>query len=121
MGSLFVSHSHVASASVTLIVVMLALSSFAFTSSATLAARNSSASVPAARPGSSGGPKIVFGSVRNGDNHDVFLMDLDGSNQIRITNNPAYDDQPKWSPDGSRIAFISDRDGNFEIYVMNLR
>lgn len=46
-------------------------------------------------------------------------MDIDGSNQIRITNNPAYDDQPKWSPDGSKIVFMSDRDSNFEIYTMN--
>ena len=69
--------------------------------------------------GASGSPRIAFGSVRNAGNHDVFLMDLDGSNQIRITNNPAYDDQPKWSPDGTKIAFISDRDGNFEIYTMN--
>lgn len=64
-------------------------------------------------------PKIVFGSVRNGGNHDVFSMDLDGSNQTRLTNNAAYDDQPKWSPDSSKIAFMSDRDGNFEIYTMD--
>jgi Tol biopolymer transport system component len=64
-------------------------------------------------------PKIVFGSVRNGGNHDVFSMDLDGSNQTRLTTNAAYDDQPKWSPDSSKIAFISDRDGNFEIYTMD--
>jgi len=69
--------------------------------------------------GGSGSPKIAFGSVRNGGDHDVFLMDLDGSNQIRLTNNPAYDDQPKWSPDSLKIAFMSDRDGNFEIYTMN--
>jgi hypothetical protein len=46
-------------------------------------------------------------------------MDLDGSNQIRLTNSLAYDDQPKWSPDGSKIAFMSGRDGNLEIYTMN--
>ena len=64
-------------------------------------------------------PKIVFGSVRNGGNHDVFVMDLDGSNQVRLTTNVSYDDQPKWSPDSSKIAFMSGRDGNFEIYTMN--
>jgi len=66
-----------------------------------------------------GSPRIAFGSARNGGNHDVFLMDIDGGNQVRLTNSLAYDDQPKWSPDGSKIAFISGRDGNLEIYTMN--
>jgi Tol biopolymer transport system component len=67
----------------------------------------------------SGGQKIAFGSVRNGGNHDVYIANVDGSNQTRLTTSLAYDDQPKWSPDGSKIAFISNRDGNFEIYTMN--
>ena len=46
-------------------------------------------------------------------------MNVDGSNQINLTNNPAKDDNPVWSPDGKQIAFNSDRDGNQEIYVMN--
>ena len=62
--------------------------------------------------------KIVFGSVRNG-NHDIFVMDLDGSNQTNLTNNPAYDDQPSESPRRRQIAFMSNRDGSFEIYSMN--
>jgi Tol biopolymer transport system component len=37
----------------------------------------------------------------------------------RLTNNNASDASPSWSPDGERIAFSSDRDGNYEIYVMN--
>jgi len=36
-----------------------------------------------------------------------------------LSNNAAVDGFPSWSPDGSMIAFDSDRDGNFEIYVMN--
>jgi Tol biopolymer transport system component len=67
----------------------------------------------------SGSPRIAFGSARNGGNHDVFLMDIDGGNQVRLTTSLAYDDQPKWSPDGSKIAFMSGRDGNLEIYTMN--
>jgi TolB protein len=46
-------------------------------------------------------------------------MNADGSNVRRLTNHPAVDYWPVWSPDGKRIAFTSNRDGNYEIYVMN--
>ena len=46
-------------------------------------------------------------------------MDADGGNQRRLTENRQYDWSPSWSPDGERIAFMSDRDGNSEIYVMD--
>jgi len=46
-------------------------------------------------------------------------MDAEGSNPVRLTDNPAYDAYPAWSPDGTRIAFHSWRDGNWEIYVMD--
>jgi Tol biopolymer transport system component len=63
-------------------------------------------------------PKIAFGSVRDSNNHDIYTMDSDGSNETRLTTHLAYDDQPAWSPDGTKLAFITDRDGNFEIYTM---
>ena len=37
----------------------------------------------------------------------------------RLTNNSSYEFLTSWSPDGSKIVFVSDRDGNFEIYVMD--
>jgi dipeptidyl aminopeptidase/acylaminoacyl peptidase len=43
----------------------------------------------------------------------------EGGTITRLTTNPAEDDAPAWSPDGSRISFESDREGNSEIYVMN--
>jgi Tol biopolymer transport system component len=43
----------------------------------------------------------------------------DGSDVTRLTNNLASDEFPRWSPDGEKITFQSNRDGNFEIYVMN--
>ena len=46
-------------------------------------------------------------------------MNADGSGATRLTNNYALDSCPIWSPDGRRIAFRSERDGNGEIYVMN--
>ncbi len=52
-------------------------------------------------------------------NFEVYVMNVDGSGQVRLTNNPAWDGDPTWSPDGSQIAFQSFRDGNWEIYVMN--
>lgn len=50
---------------------------------------------------------------------DIFVMNADGSDQINLTNHPAADGAASWSPDGSKIAFMSRRDGQGEIYVMN--
>ncbi len=62
--------------------------------------------------------KIAFSSNRDG-NDEIYVMNPDGSEQVRLTNNAAADNSPVWSPDGARIAFYSNRDGNNEIYVMN--
>ena len=62
--------------------------------------------------------KIAFTSDRDG-NAEIYVMNADGSNQTRLTNNTTGDWGPAWSPDGARIAFTSDRDDNWAIYVMN--
>lgn len=49
----------------------------------------------------------------------IAIANIDGTNVIHLTNNSANDWSPKMSPDGSKILFISDRDGNREIYSMN--
>ena len=46
------------------------------------------------------------------------MMDIDGGNLIRLTDNSFYDDYPSWSPDGSLIVFASNREGRSKIYVM---
>ena len=50
---------------------------------------------------------------------NIYVMDADGSNQTRLSRQASGDWSPAWSPDGSGIAFQSDRDGNPEIYVMD--
>ena len=62
--------------------------------------------------------RIVFTSMRDG-NAEIYVMDADGGNQENLTNHPAHDGDPDWSPDGTKIAFESWRDGNGEIYVMD--
>jgi TolB protein len=46
-------------------------------------------------------------------------MNIDGSDQQRLTDSPGIDRGPAVSPDGARIAFISDREGDLDVYVMN--
>ena len=46
-------------------------------------------------------------------------MHANGANLINLTQHLKSDRSPDWSPDGSRIAFSSDRDGDYEIYVMD--
>ena len=50
--------------------------------------------------------RIVFSSYRDG-NAEIYVMDADGGNQENLTNHPASDTQPDWSPDGTKIAFCS--------------
>src|SRR5689334_9241498 len=70
----------------------------------------------AAFPGANG--RIAFESERDG-NPEIYSMEPDATDQARLTNNPAADTDPSWSPDGTRIVFTSNRDGNDEIYTMN--
>ena len=63
--------------------------------------------------------RIVFTSTRDG-NTEIYVMDADGGNQERLTDNPAADSDPTWSPDRTKIAFVSDRNRGFvQIHVMD--
>src|SRR6185436_7223043 len=65
--------------------------------------------------------RIAFVSNRDSAGIDIYLMDPDGSNVRRLTTDSSSEAQPAWSPDGGRIAFVSDRRGagGTDIYVMD--
>lgn len=74
---------------------------------------------PVMQPGSA---KIAFASNRDGS-RQIYVMNADGTDVTELTNSVANDDVPRWSPNGAKILFQSDRDhsdtGFMDIYVMN--
>src|ERR671910_494684 len=94
-----------------LLVGITILASVAFT---TLTLLPNQFSAFATLPGEDG-TKLAFTSDRD-VNREIYVMNAqDGSNQTNLTDNPAADEFPTWSPDGTKLAFTSSAD----IYVMN--
>jgi Tol biopolymer transport system component/DNA-binding winged helix-turn-helix (wHTH) protein len=62
--------------------------------------------------------RLIFMSDRDGD-PEIYSADADGNQPQRLTTHPGVDDYPAWSPDGTHIAFASDRGGDgLQIHIM---
>ncbi len=66
------------------------------------------------------GKFVVYASTRHRPTPDLYLQSTNGSAVTRLTDDPAWDTMPTFSPDGKRIAFASNRAGNMDIYLMGL-
>ncbi len=77
---------------------------------------------PTAAPAATGATRfIVFASEQtpsDPESRDIFTIDTSGQNWRNLTGTPGQDITPDWSPDGSQIAWASERDNNLEIYTM---
>ncbi len=62
---------------------------------------------------------VVYQKGITVEDPDIFVYTLETGKRENVTNNPAFDADPSFSPDGKQIVFASLRDGNAEIYLMN--
>jgi TolB protein len=68
------------------------------------------------------GDTLVFAQKIDGSNDnntEIFTVDVDGRNLKRVTTNSFWDLYPAWSPDGTQIAFLSKRDKDLDLYLMD--
>jgi len=67
--------------------------------------------------------------VNDNGAYDIHRLNADGSGRVRLTDTPLWvtgrelerwnNVAPVWSPDGAYIAFLTDRSGRWEVWVMN--
>lgn len=66
------------------------------------------------------GHRLVFASTRHSLRPDLYIKDVDGVAVTQLVSDPADDVQPSWSPDDSRVAFASNRAGDWDIWIINV-
>src|SRR5215467_1307979 len=71
------------------------------------------------RAGDLAGYKLLVTSVRTGDT-EIFVVDPETGDAQNLSRSPSSEDRyPCWSPDGTQVAFTSNRQGPYSLYVMN--
>ena len=66
------------------------------------------------------GRQIAYRSLTGAsESSDIWVVQANGANPLKLTANGATNSHPAWSPDGRKIAFVSDKDGSNDIWVMN--
>ena len=68
---------------------------------------------------SADGEKILFTRGEMMTNIDIYTMDADGSNVVRLTEHPERDQRGAFSPDGKTVAFVSQRDGDVAVWLVD--
>jgi Tol biopolymer transport system component len=66
------------------------------------------------------GSRLVYASTRHAVVPQLYLQAIDGVAVTQLTSGPASDVQPAFSPDGRRVAFASDRSGNWDIWIIDI-
>jgi Tol biopolymer transport system component len=69
------------------------------------------------------GDKLAFSMKVGGDDQnteEIFTLDVDGQNLRQVTHNAYWDLFPAWSPDGARLAFLSWRENDLDIYSIDI-
>jgi len=101
------------------VVMSLAVTLAACTTTTTPAAQPSGPTTDVASPPPTASDVRLDGVVVFSAEGDIWSMRADGSRRRQLTTHPGDDLDPAWSPDGTRIAFRSHRDGDEEVYVMD--
>ncbi len=82
-----------------------------------VAARSISGQWPAWHPREA---TLAFAAGNAAGGPDIHTVDVDGDIERRVTEHPAWDTDPRWSPDGTQILFTSRRDGHGALFIVDL-
>jgi len=64
------------------------------------------------------GSQVAFASNRDG-NFEIYVMDADGVNPLRVTQTTANETEPAWTPDGRQLLYQADASGTLQVWIMN--